>query len=150
MGMMSRIDWSEDPGAWWEWFGRMWSDVGATSFADLSTGGQGSIDEYLESFISPDNPEIPSSLVAASMKHIFGRTDLGDYRNKIKNVHGHPIGVTVHVKTAFDKNILTIEDFSGECPMINIITTSGKKVTLNIGKLPILREGGIETTKVEF
>lgn len=141
----SHIDW------WWRTFSNSWVDVGSAAFADLSTGGDSSVEECLEKMLSPpEDPSIPSELVQNALKHIFGRTDLGDYRNKIKNVYGHPVGVTVHVKRDFGQNILTVEDFGGECPLINIVTTSGKKITLNIGKIPVGVDGSIETKRLEF
>ena len=126
----------------WNKFLNAWAEIGEQAFAD-------SVSELDEMPINPDIPEdIASGLTAR--KHIFGRVDLGDVRNELKNVHGQKVGVTAHVKRAFGQNILTIEDFAGECPLINIVTCSGKKVTVNIGKIPTSTGGQIETTKLEI
>jgi hypothetical protein len=143
----------EKPTEEWRQFLNMWWDVGTTAFADLSSGGQGSVEEYLSRILSPpEDPPIPEDILSGRLahKHVFGRTDLGDYRNSIKNVYGQKVGVTVHVKRAFERNILTIEDFGGECPMINIVTKSGKTLTLNVSKIPVDGTGEIETRKLEI
>ncbi len=137
----------------WDRFLDAWTEIGVHAFADLSSGGSCTIEEYLERSFGPqEDPPIPEPLISGevAMKHVFGRTDLGDFRNNIKNTYGNSIGVTVHVKRVAGQNILTIEDFKGECPMINIVTTSGKKITLNVGKIPVNVEGGIETKRMEF
>lgn len=137
----------------WDIFLKSWQEVGEHAFADLSTGGEISIDEYIERSFSPhEDPPIPEDIISGktAFKHVFGRTDLGDFRNNIKNTYGNSIGVTVHVKRVDGQNILTIEDFRGECSLINVVTTSGKKITLNVGKIPAAVDGQIETKRVEF
>jgi hypothetical protein len=126
----------------WNRFLNSWADVGQQAFADLVTEEDGKVHD----------PELPEEILSGltAKKFIFGRTDLGDYRNELKNVYGNKVGVTAHVKRALGQNILTIEDFAGECPLINIVTSSGKKITLNIGKIPSQSDGQIETTKLEF
>ena len=119
-----------------------WAEIGEQAFADLVTNDTGKLHD----------PELPEDVVSGvtAKKFVFGRADLGDYRNELKNVYGNKVGVTAHVKRAFGQNILTIEDLAGECPLINIVTASGKKITLNIGKIPFNTGGQIETTKLEF
>lgn len=145
-------DWSEFTNCWWE--------VGIHAYADLSSGGQwASREEFLEKAfpsIAPEDPEIPPRILSGEIAraHVFGRTDLGDYRNRIKNVNNVPSGVTVHVKPMMKqnriKNVLTIEDFSGECDVINIVTTSADKIVVNVGKLPSDTNGSIQMQKVEL
>lgn len=133
---------------WWRRFLDLWNDIGYSAHADLRTDS-GYVAELT---VKENDPPIPEDILSGKIahQHIFGRTDLGDYRNKIKNVYGNPVGITVHVKRSFGQNILTIEDIAGECPLINIVTASGKKITLSVGKIPVTTGGCIESTKVEF
>lgn len=97
------------------------------------------------------NPDIPEGLLSGlvARKFVFGRTDIGDYRNKIKNVHGNPIGTTVHVKRIDGQNVLTIEDVAGECSTINIVTARKNAVTVTVVKLPSSSSEDAASRKIE-
>lgn len=137
----------DDIGDIYEQLGHIFFSIGVTQFRDK------------HSMRVSDDPPIPEKLLSGEIarKHVWGRTDLGDYRNRIKNVNGVQCGVTVHVKriiadgtrTGF-ANVLTVEDVGGECEVINIVTSSGKKLTVNVGRMPISGEGGITTNKLEL
>ena len=125
---------------WWNSFHEAWADIGIVACSDLAEV------EY--------DPPLPEDVISGkvALKHVFGRSDLGDYRNPIKNVYGMEVGVVAHVKRAVNdrgqfENILTIEDIGGECPVINIVTSAGKKITVNVGRFGF---GDVEVKKLEF
>lgn len=131
-----------NPKDFWRSFLNAWFDLGVQAYADLVSEDTG-----LQA--TPDLPEeIESGLTAR--KFVFGRTDLGDYRNEIKDVYGHSTGVVIHVKRALGKNILTVEDFGGKCPQVNIVTMSEQPITTNLVRLIPDTQGGVTTKKVEF
>lgn len=132
---------------WAESLGHIFFSVGVLEFKNKGS-------DYWKSI---DDPPLPEKLLSGEIarKHVWGRTDLGDYRNKIKNINGVPVGVTVHVKRVIcdgfrQANVLTLEDVGGECEVVNIVTTSGKKLTVNVGRLPASGEGEITTNKLEL
>lgn len=145
----------------WRWkrFIEVFAEIGEAASVDLREPEpelKSKFDLMQMYFDEPEDPEIPAEILSGQMarKHVFGRTDLGDYRNKIKNTNGVLSGVTVHVKAVIEdnriRNVLTIEDVGGDCQVINVVSSSGKKLVVNVGRLPQDAQGQIEMQKLEL
>jgi len=138
----------------WVEFCKFWQDLGWSVWADQRTGGDISISDALEKHFKPTDRDVPIPDEVQSgdvaRKHFFGRTDLGDHRNAIRDTSGEKIGVAVHVKKVEGQNILTIEDLGGECQVVHFVTASKRKVTVNLVKLPLDKLAEVESKKVDL